>query len=117
MLYKCCLTCKHWQGTKYSKWGDCHYVCADMNSDLLNEKNLFGCKLTVPFDPHDIKYFEGKLPLPTIGDDVRILVIKEQDIKFILSQYDGTIIGERTAPIKIHYYQTARFKKGCRYYE
>jgi hypothetical protein len=117
MLYKCCLTCKHWQGTKYSTWGDCHYVCADLNPRLLDEKNLFGWNFTLPFDPHDVKYFDNLcLPL-AIDDDVRGLRRKENDIVFMRSQYDGSIIGERVAPQWVVYYQTFRFKEGCTYYE
>ena len=91
---------------------------------LSEYSNLFGWKFTVPFDPHDIKYFDsefhshflkaGEYGLP---DHVRKVTRKENDLKFILSQYDGSIIGERIALRKIVYFQTEKFKKGCGYYE
>jgi hypothetical protein len=118
-----CESCRHWQGTKCSEWGDCHYIIAVIAPWVLEWKNLFGFHLTVPFDPHDVKYFDGlNQRLLWIGqkdlmDKVRYTHRREQDIKFILSQYDGLIIGERTAPRKIVYFQTHQDKKGCRYYE
>lgn len=117
-MRKCCLNCKRWQGTKHSKWGDCHYICADLDPGILLNVNLFGWNLTVPFDPHDVKYFGGKLPLPMkLDKGVRVLLRTEQDIKFILSQYDAEIIGERTANVRLTYFQTRHDRKGCGYFD
>ncbi len=116
-----CYTCKHWCGNKYSGWGDCQYIVADLIPELTDEINLFGWKFKVPFDPHDIKYFDDRSVLNQLGkiklpEGVLRYTRREQDIKFILSQWDGTIIGERTAPIKLVYFQTATLRKGCDYY-
>jgi hypothetical protein len=86
-------------------------------------KTLFGWGVTLPFDPHDVKYvpemnerllFIAQKELP---DGVVKNIRREEDIKFVLSQYDGTIIGERTAPITLVFYYTHRDTEGCEYYE
>jgi hypothetical protein len=84
--------------------------------------NIFGWKFKVPFDPHDVKYFEGLneklLALPEHEwSGIRKGIKVEQDIKFIISPFDGSVIGERTAPIKLVYFSTHKTKKGCVHYE
>jgi hypothetical protein len=122
-MRKRCLNCKHWQGNSQSKYGDCHYILGEIAPHVKLNVSLFGWNLTLPFDPHDVKYFPGlndrllfmsQKEMPTnVVMDVR----KEEDIKFILSQYDGKVIGERMAPIKLVHFKSFRDKEGCTYYE
>lgn len=123
-MYSCCLTCRKWQGTKDSKYGDCHYIVAEILPRFYSYISLFGWKAEVPFDPHDVKYFpdmndrllfmgQKDVIIPDVVKGIR----KEQDIKFVLSQYDGEIIGERTAPIRLVYFKTHKMKRRCSFYE
>lgn len=126
MLYKCCVNCKHWQGTKYSMMGLCQHFVGYIEPSLFELKSIHGWDFKVPFDPHDVKYFPEaqdalKSLFKTYGTyenmEVHMVKRKEQDIKYILSQYDGEVIGERIAPIDIYYLYTYWDMEGCGYFE
>jgi hypothetical protein len=71
--------------------------------DVDNIRDRFGFNMSLPFDPHDAKYFIEKIPRPhdcDIGDKVRIRTVKEKDIVF---DDDGN---ERTKTVRLDYYQT-----------
>lgn len=61
-----CGNCKHWQGTKYSNYGDCYYLPWVIHPELDNTKldkedkhrYITGKLITPPFDPHDVKHIE-----------------------------------------------------------
>jgi hypothetical protein len=120
-----CKECKHWQGTKYSEWGDCHRVVAQLQPLLLdcyqtNEYGTIERFFTVPFDPHDAKYWSGssswrKLyneipnldpwvsPLRSdwkLPEGVRVIVETKDDIIFDNQN------GERIGKLKVKYFQT-----------
>lgn len=122
-MYSCCMTCKKWQGTPYSRYGLCYYIIDEILPKFYEYKTIYGWNAELPFDPHDVKYFEGMnerllfIAQKEMPQDVVKDVRREDDIKFVLSQYDGSIIGERTAPIKLVYYLTNSMKKGCSHYE
>ena len=59
MLHHSCKTCKHWQGNKLSKWADCNWVVGVLEPELFNERNEFGYKFIIPFDPHHVYYFDS----------------------------------------------------------
>lgn len=119
-----CLNCKRWCGTKYSKWGRCQWVIGDLLSWVFKYTSVFGNKLTLPFDPHDVKYF------PDLNDRLKIVAQKDcidgwtrvhrekqDDIKFLFDPNTGDIVGERTTPRTLTFFYTHRDKKGCQYYE
>lgn len=89
-----CKDCKFWQGIKGAEWGDCYRVCAELHPPLMDvvQRNDMGFVLqifSVPFDPHDVKYWNygntlkeeldelNKVELP---DGVRKETIKEEDM-------------------------------------
>ena len=47
-----CAKCKHWQGTRYSKEGDCYHVIGALLPEL-NKCYIGSLRWSVPFDPHD----------------------------------------------------------------
>ena len=50
-----CRSCKHWSGSKHSKWGDCgHWI---FTVDPMNHTDRFGNRCTPPLDPHDLQYY------------------------------------------------------------
>lgn len=56
-----CINCKYWQGTKYSKWGDCMRVLFSIEPQLKQCKStapgLEGVPMWIPFDPNHMRYF------------------------------------------------------------
>ena len=51
-----CKTCKHWNGTRASTQGDCGYII-DREFSLEGITDRFGNPCTLPFDPHDARYY------------------------------------------------------------
>lgn len=51
-----CQTCKHWQGTKYSIWGDCYRVISQFVPEVVHfyKEDSQGNRtyFEIPFDPH-----------------------------------------------------------------
>jgi len=72
----------------------------------------------VPFDPHDMKYFysdsriKRDLSDVRLPDGVKMLVEKEEDLKFIIND-SGEIIGERVGKTNIVYFYTRRDFSKC----
>lgn len=109
-----CKDCGHWQGHKYSEWGDCYCIISKL------EPNLSACYLTndygtvekffdVPFDPHDAKYWnmnpywkalykQAYSNLTKLG-----IRVKEEVRDDIVYDDNG---GERLGRLKLHYFQT-----------
>jgi hypothetical protein len=109
-----CKDCKHWQGSKYSEWGDCNRVVAHLEPLLLdcfltNEYGTVERFFTVPFDPHDVKYwfrnvswlklYTKILPLD-LPSGVRIVEEVKDDIIFDSQN------GERIGKLRLKYFQT-----------
>lgn len=109
-----CKNCKYWQGTKYSEWGDCYRVVAELEPYLLdcyqtNEHGTVDKFFEVPFDPHDAKYWINnsswkKLyknaywgPLPP-----GVKVIEETVNDVIFDSQNG----ERVGKLKLRYFRT-----------
>lgn len=109
-----CRNCKFWQGTKYSEWGDCYRVISQLDDDitscyLANEYGTIERFFSVPFDPHEVKYWirspsflkiYGKIgdKLPFLG--VRVEIVRKDDIVY------DTKNGERTGKLKLKFFQT-----------
>lgn len=78
-------------------------------------------EFSIPFDPHDMKYFysdkrvDKELLKCTIPGGVKRVVQKEQDIRFITDK-DGIIIGERISNQNIVYFYTNKEFR-CELYE
>ena len=59
-----CKNCKHWQGNRFSEWGDCYRIVAKLEPHLLNcyreDENRPGLDLyfSIPFDPHNTEYWK-----------------------------------------------------------
>lgn len=104
-----CADCKYWQGTKYDKWADCFRVIAELDSRLLQFGSRQGDKFSVPFDPHDAKYFLHDPGFNKVyrklsrgkWTDVRLHKVREKDTVF---DRDGNF-GEKRM-ITLNYYQT-----------
>ena len=106
-----CKNCKHWQGTKYSEWGDCYRVVSTLepeleNCCLTNEYGTIVGRFTLPFDPHDAKYwtfnpFWSRL-YDAIGlvDGVRAIEETKDDIIFDHQN------GERVGKLTLKFFQT-----------
>lgn len=108
-----CFNCKHWQGNKYTKWGDCFRVIAKLEPKLCdyyltNDYETVEQFFSVPFDPHELKYWIYNphwLKLyNNVGSGcptgVRMKVQSRDDI-----MYDNKG-GERTGKLKLRYFQT-----------
>lgn len=121
-MFRGCVSCKHWQGNKYSKWGLCNCYCvvaAPLLKDMMSPLPLK--RFDIPFDPHDMKYFFSdsrvmkQLTSSELPTGVRREVRQEQDIKFITNK-DGVIVGERVGKQKVVYFYTHR-QFNCEYRE
>lgn len=90
-----CKNCKHWQGLKGSKWGDCHRVLGVLKPELLTCYNLDADGVTrhyfkMPYDPHEFKYWRFNTKVANIlkkahlhlPKRVRIQKVKEEDVLF-----------------------------------
>jgi hypothetical protein len=100
-----CATCPHWQGTAHSKWGDCYYIIGILWPKTLTLMNRFGHPLRIPFDAHDIKYFDEKVYKYldfNLPDGVRYEIRKENDLTF---DEEGN---ERIRRVKLCYFLTRR---------
>jgi len=98
-----CNECNRWCGSKYSEWGDCHYVVSTLIPDWNTYRTRFGFPVRLPFDPHDAKYVVGTIAKPhdcDLGDEVKIQKRKEKDIWF---DDDGN---ERTRTVTLTFYRT-----------
>ena len=131
-----CKDCSKWQGNKYSKWGDCNHVIGVLCPGLLdqyttNEYGTMDKVFTLPFDPHDIKYWKWHgewknlyydLVLNTMtiegnpgyywfdwyNDQVRIVENTREDVIYDYNR------GERIDMVKYYYLQT-RKEYTCEY--
>ena len=121
-----CGNCKHWQCANKlrdrTEWSDCYYVVATLQPKLLLCYNQVDettrTYFKVPFDPHDVKYWGYNVNFMKRYTNyrsrrnkwhsrlVRCCVTKEEDFKY--DQHGA----ERTAMIKLHYFQTNR-DYGC----
>lgn len=50
-----CRQCKHWQGNRLSRWGDCYHIIFDILP--LDYTDRYGEKCSAPLDPHDLQYY------------------------------------------------------------
>jgi hypothetical protein len=120
-----CKDCKHWQGTKYSKWGDCNRVVLALEPNLgycflSNEYGTVERYFTVPFDPHDVKYWSVNPTWRKLYDSIIYKtnnpdLINEAGGKFegvrVIEEIRDDIIfdrhnGERVGKLKLRYFQT-----------
>ena len=109
-----CKNCKHWQGTKYSEWGDCYCIIRHIEPNLeacylSNEYGTVIRYFSVPFDPHDYKYWSlnhywkklyGNIKSNKLG--VKMIELSKNDILF---DYKG---GERVGKVPLKFFQTYR---------
>lgn len=108
MSERCCLNCPHWQGCRTSEYGACYRVIETL-IDCEAIINRFGWELSVPFDPHDVKYLysearkEFHQKIKKLKEEgVKIQTVKEKDVVY---DDEG---GERIAPVTLYYIQTHR---------
>lgn len=112
-----CKDCKNWQGTKYSQWGDCYRVVLALNPDLeccflSNEHGTVEQYFTVPFDPHDVKYWNFNPYWKTLYDAMSNKSIAQLGVRVQEDTVDDIIFdrenGERVGRLKLKYFQTHR---------
>jgi hypothetical protein len=111
-----CRDCKYWQGTKYSEWGDCNRVVAHLEPLLLdcyqtNEYGTIERFFTVPFDPHDAKYWSGNSSWRTLYTEILINPLSTHRLVRVVEETKDDIIfdnqnGERIGKLKVKYFQT-----------
>ena len=109
-----CGNCKHWQCANKLRdrtlWADCYHVVAALQPKLLLCYNQVDettrTYFKVPFDPHDVKYWfyndrfmKWYLNIRWV-QGVKQIRVTEEDFKY--DQHGA----ERTAMIKLHYFQT-----------
>lgn len=58
---RCCRNCMHWQGRRNTQFADCYMVIAELIPNFLSCFTDLGYEFTVPFDPHDVKYYLNSL--------------------------------------------------------
>jgi hypothetical protein len=100
-----CKKCPRWQGSRYSEWGDCNHVIGKLLKLSTYEHNLsVYYKATLPFDPHDCKYYEPRLHQDMmkvkLPEGVRRDVIRKDDVVF------DDFGGERVGKVKVVLIQT-----------
>jgi hypothetical protein len=111
-----CKNCIHWQGVRGNEWGDCNRVVSHLNPGLfqchaVNSEGTILEEWSVPFDPHEIKYWDNKDPnfLPRYAeailnsithDDIQVETEERRDVVY---DKNG---GERIDTIKYHYFTT-----------
>lgn len=86
-----CKECKYWQGKVTNGFGDCYRVIQCVCPEIFEMEDDNGVRHKVPFDPHDVKYFDNnqefinrykrlkKEPMP---EGVRVIPIKKRDVRF-----------------------------------
>ena len=87
-----CENCKHWMGRgKYSPQADCYMVMAYLVPNFLNCISDLGYKLTVPFDPHTVKFYVNSLTFKKLyrvlsttkfGEEIKRERVKEPDFVY-----------------------------------
>lgn len=98
-----CRRCQHWQGNRYSKWADCNWVIGQLEPKLFEEKNDFGIPFRIPFDPHDLRYYNINLAMHRLCRDA--------------FKHGSTIDGVRIAKVgNLRFIQT-REDYHCEFYE
>ena len=109
-----CGNCIHWQGTKNSTWGDCYRVVMALNPELemcfiSNEYGTTVRNFSVPFDPHDIKYWMDP-SFHALYDSMTTETLGNPKIKVEEIVVDDIIYdrenGERVGRLKVKYFQT-----------
>lgn len=119
-----CKTCKHWQCSDrlrdLTMWSDCNRIISIIEPNLF-KYFMLSCDTIpvywkIPFDPHDIKYWWYNYPFRkyysialkkiNLISDLRVVKIKEKDIRF--DQHGA----ERIQKININYIQTNK-KYNC----
>jgi hypothetical protein len=113
-----CSGCLHWQGNKYSEWGDCYRVISKVKPDLsccylLNESDIAERYFEIPFDPHDYKYWSRNPYWRTLYEDAIDEVVvfdKHPGVRVVTHVKDDIVFdaqnGERVGKLRLHYFQT-----------
>ena len=110
-----CKNCPHWHG-RSQEWGDCYRIIGQLEPDLFTCKNDFGYPFTIPFDPHDAKYFKYSMDfdklykpkhMPLNSGFIEVHEVKEKDI---LYSENGS---ERLGVHKLYYFKTHKDYNEC----
>ena len=115
MIPTTCRNCKSWQGTKYSEWADCYSIVLALNPalDTCSLSNEFGTILQyfkVPFDPHDVKYWNFDPAFRCLYDEMTNDSLDRLGIRVEEKVIDDVVYdrenGERVGRLKLKYFQT-----------
>jgi len=116
----CCKKCIHWQGKpKEVLYADCFMVIGYLVPNFLNCYSDLGYKLTLPFDPHDKKYYTNSIQFQKLYHKIFKLYINDAIRKDIVIKDD--LIFDSYGRIKISKVKLLYFRthKGycCNYFE
>ena len=80
-----CSTCKYWQGnSKFNTWADCYRIVGILQPKLFEFcKNERGFLFNIPFDPHEIRYYDHDSPIHKYLKELEIPVgVRKQVTKY-----------------------------------
>lgn len=69
-----CHECPHWQGGKYSQWGDCYRIVGILEPRFFNCVDDNGYPFSIPFDPHRTKYLNRSAESPYRDSNFKYLM-------------------------------------------
>ena len=106
-----CNECRHWQGTKYSTFGDCFRVVMALSPEL-ETCFLDGVNFSVPFDPHDVKYWVHNELWKKMYVHLCKCATPRKGVRAVQETRDDIVYdqknGERVGRLKLTYFQTHR---------
>ena len=116
----CCRNCIHWQGKpKEVLYADCYMVIGYLVPNFLDCYDDLGYKFTLPFDPHDAKYFTNSIQFNKLNHKLYDLDIDDAirkdnviELDLVFDSYGISVLKE----VKLLYFKT---RKGycCDYYK
>jgi len=115
----CCKNCLHWQGRGNIKYADCYMVIAELIPNFLSCFTDCGYEFTVPFDPHEVKYYLNSVTFKQLHSKLQKLKLKEEIRKDKVRTVDYIFDSLGRAYMKtvsLIYLQTRRDYK-CSYYK
>lgn len=108
-----CKDCKYWHGCGNDLSGDCYRIIAYLNPRLIDCKNDHGAYFSIPFDPHDVKYFRYDMDFQREYKKVCTMdytmwdgfTIEKKKIEDVVYNDDGS---ERLGVLNLYYFKTNR---------
>ena len=114
-----CKHCQHWQGTKEVLYGDCYKVIGELIPNFFGCINDLGCGFSIPFDPHDVKYYTNSITFKKLYDKLFATEFEGAVIKKVVLTEDLVFDKDRISylkKVKLLFLQT-RKGHSCFYFE